>query len=250
MKGGTINFADSCWQEFSLLYSRLEHLFVSIDISCPYGLPHVATFHQATFAPLSEHAMELFLAAGYRRNGNCLYNMHCKSCQACTPIRIHPDEFKPNRNQRRAWKKNRDVQVSILPLRQNVECLELCEKFLQDRYPKESNTARGYYRDFFFNNIVNSAQIQYRVKDRLIGNAIIDMGYNWLNAVYFFFDPEQAHRSLGTYNILYLIELCQQWEIERLYLGYVIDSVPAMSYKKHFKPYYLFHLNSWQKQKM
>jgi len=247
MGNRTLRFSDNHWQEFSLLYSRLEHLFVSIDIDCPYGLPHVATFHQATFAPLGEHAMELFLAAGYRRNGNCLYNMQCPTCSACTPIRLHPHEFRANRSQRRTLKKNLDLQVSIVPLRQNLECLQLCDKFLQERYPRENNTARGYYRDFFFNNIVNSAQIQYRVDDRLVGNAIVDIGYNWLNAVYFFFDPEESRRGLGTQNILYLVELCRQWEVERLYLGYVIDSISAMNYKKNFKPYYLLSNNRWQK---
>lgn len=247
MRGRSNHFTDTYWHEFSTLYSRLEHLFISIDIDCPYGLPHVATFNQATFAPLSEHAMELFLAAGYRRNGNCLYNMRCAACQACTPIRLHPHDFKANRNQRRTLAKNHDIEVSILPLRPNLECMQLCDAFLQARYPGENNTAQGYYRDFFLNSIVNSAQVQYRVKDRLVGNAIIDLGYNWLNAVYFFFDPQESQRSLGTHNILSLIELCQQWEVERLYLGYVIDSVPAMSYKKNFKPYYLFLDHLWEK---
>jgi arginyl-tRNA--protein-N-Asp/Glu arginylyltransferase len=247
MGNRTLQFSDKHWQEFTLLYSRLEHLFVSIDIDCPYGLPHVATFHQATFAPLGEHAMELFLAAGFRRNGNCLYNMRCAACDACRPIRLHPHEFRPNRNQRRTLRKNGDLRVSIVPLRQNMECLLLCDKFLQARYPGENNTARGYYRDFFFNNIVNSAQIQYRLGGRLVGNAIVDIGYNWLNAVYFYFDPEESRRGLGTQNILYLVELCRQWEVERLYLGYVIDSISAMNYKKNFRPYYLFTGNRWQK---
>ena len=227
------------------MLSRVEHLFVSIDIDCPYGLPHVATFHQATFAPLSERAMELFLTAGYRRNGNCLYSMRCAECSACVPIRLHPSKFCPNRNQKRTSRKNRDVGITILPMQPDLENLELCEKFLQARYPRENNTARGYYRDFFLNNIVNSAQLQYRVGNRLIGTAIIDIGYNWLNGVYFFFDPDESHRSLGTLNILHLADLCLQWEIEYLYLGYYIESVSAMSYKSNFRPHYVLSTDKW-----
>ena len=159
MRDVTFTYDEKCAGEFARLLSRVEHLFISIDISCPYGLPFVARFHQATFAPLSERAMELFLAAGYRRNGNCLYNMQCPQCSACMPIRLHPDEFRPNRNQRRALRKNKDVQMAILPLQADQETLQLCEKFLQRRYPRENNNALGYYRDFFLNNIVNSAQI-------------------------------------------------------------------------------------------
>jgi leucyl-tRNA---protein transferase len=239
------NYDERCRNEFTILHSRVAHLFVDIDIACPYGLPYVATFHQATFAPLSERAMELFLAAGYRRNGNCLYTMLCHECTECIPIRLHPAEFSANRNQKRALSKNHDVEKTLLPLQPTKEDYLLCEKFLQSRYPRENNTAVGYYRDFFLNTIVNSTQLQYRVGDRLIGTTIIDIGYNWLNAVYFYFDPAESRRSLGTYNILCLIDLCREWEIEFLYLGYYIQSVPAMSYKANFHPHCLLVGNSW-----
>lgn len=238
-------YDEHCSREFSSLLSRVDNLFVSIEIECPYGLPYVATFHQATFAPLSERAMELFLSAGYRRNGNCLYNMQCAECSACTPIRLHPGEFHVSRNQKRTLKRNQDVTAKLLPLRVDVENLELCETFLRKRYPKENNSAHGYFRDFFLNNIVSSAQIQYRVKDRLVGAAIVDIGDNWLNGVYFYFDPEESSRSLGTYNLLHLIEICRKWEIEYFYLGYFISSVSAMSYKSRFRPHYLLENNKW-----
>ena len=245
MRDVTFTYDERCRAEFSSLISRVEHLFISIDIACPYGLPYVASFHQATFAPLSERAMELFLAAGYRRNGNCLYNMLCANCSACIPIRLNTLDFRPNRNQKRTLKKNQDVEMAILPLQPDLETLDLCEKFLQIRYPRENNNASGYYRDFFLNNIVNSAQIQYRINGRLVGVSIIDIGYNWLNAVYFYFDPAQSKRSLGTYNILKLVDLCLEWDVEYLYLGYFIESVPAMSYKSNFRPHYILESDRW-----
>lgn len=242
-----LTYDECCRKEFSSLLMHVEHLFVNIDIGCPYGLPYVATFHQATFGPLSERAMELFLAAGYRRNGNCLYNMACAACSACIPIRLHTSRFCPNRNQKRVFTKNSDVTKSLLPLKVTDEDLALCEKFLQARYPRENNTAKGYYRDFFLNRVVNTIQLQYRVRDRLVGTSIIDIGYNWLNAVYFYFDPDESRRSLGTYNILCLVELCREWEIEYLYLGYYIRAVPAMNYKAKFRPHYLLSGNEWQR---
>ena len=62
--------------------------FLDLQTVCPYGLPFVATFHQAMFCPIDQRIMELFLAAGYRRNGNCLYTMRCVGCSACIPIRL------------------------------------------------------------------------------------------------------------------------------------------------------------------
>lgn len=234
-----------CLSEYNTLFSRVSGLFVSIDIGCPYGLPHIATFHQATFAPISERVMELFLSAGYRRNGNCLYDMRCRDCSKCIPIRLHPAEFRPNRNQRRTYKKNADLDIKIVPLLPNEENYDLCERFLAERYPRESNSSLGYYRDFFQNHIVSSARIEYRLHEKLVGASIVDIGYNWLNAVYFYFDPVLSSRSLGTYNILQLVDLCRQWEIGFLYLGYLIESVPAMSYKEKFQPNYQLKNDTW-----
>lgn len=249
MRDTPFSYGERCRLEFQALIARVEHLFVDIDIDCPYGLSHIATFHQATFAPLSERAMELFLSAGYRRNGNCLYSMGCRSCHACLPVRLHSSNFEPNRNQKRAQRRNMDVKKEILPLIPDRDNLDLCEKFLQVRYPKENNSALGYFRDFFLNNIVSSAQIQYRVDGVLVGTSVIDIGYNWLNAVYFYFDPDESKRSLGTYNILHLVDLCREWEIEYLYLGYLIRDIPAMSYKANFKPHYMLKDNCWKCEK-
>jgi len=246
MREASIPYDMKCALEFNSLISRVGHLFIDIDIICPYGLPEVATFHQATFAPLSERAMELFLAAGYRRNGNSLYSMRCPDCSACIPIRLKISKFLPNRNQKRALRKNSDLTTEITPLAPNLENLELCDRFLEARYPKENNSARGYFKDFFLNNIISSGQIQYRHQGKLLGSGIVDIGYNWLNAVYFYFDPEESKRSLGTFNIMHLVEICLEWEIEYLYLGYLIHAVPAMNYKRNFRPHDIFRNGEWK----
>lgn len=246
MRQTPISYDERCRLEFTALIARVEHLFVNIDIDCPYGLPYIATFHQATFAPISERAMKLFLSAGYRRNGNCLYDMRCRSCHSCQAIRLHASTFKPNRNQKRAWSRNDDLTVEMLPLALNQENLDLCNKFLAARYPKENSSAAGYFRDFFHNNIVSSAQIQYRLDGKLVGTSIVDLGYNWLNAVYFYFDPDISKRSLGTFNILHLVDLAKEWDIEYVYLGYLIKEVASMSYKSKFRPYYLLRKDKWE----
>ena len=236
-----------CGQEFSQLQHRLDRYFINMSMDCPYQLPYTATFYQALFGPITDHIMELFLSAGYRRNGNSLYTMRCADCSQCTPIRLQPDEFKPNRNQRRVAKRNSDISVHFNSVQMSEENLELCEHFLRSRYPQKNNTALGYYSGFFLNQIVTSLELHYRKKGRLLGNGIIDIGENWMNAVYFYFDTAEADRSLGTYNILTMIDFCLQKKIEYLYLGYFIEDLPAMDYKANFKPYYLKINADWQK---
>ncbi len=240
------DYDEECALEFALLRKNIEKYFIDITVDCPYDLPHHATFYQAMFGPISERTMELFLAAGYRRNGNCLYAMNCTECSSCVPIRLYPSLHQPNRNQRRVWRKNQDLSISLGVISPNIEKLEVCEKFLKARYPYAGNTAEKYYSGFFLNKIVTTFEINYHLGDRLIGSAIIDMGYNWLNAVYFFFDPAEEKRSLGTYNILTLVDFCRRKNIEYLYLGYYIEDVSSMNYKQKFKPNYLYIDSHWQ----
>ena len=103
----------------------------------------------------------------------------------------------------------------------------------------------SYYSGFFLNHIVNSLEFHYRVDGRLIGNGIIDIGERWMNAVYFYFDTAEARRSLGTFNILTMIDFCIQKSIDYLYLGYFIPDVSAMNYKSKFRPYYLKLGEEW-----
>lgn len=238
-------YDQQCANEFAQLQQKLEKYFVEVDIECPYELPHTATFFQGMFGPVPDATMELFLAAGYRRNGDFLYTMHCKNCNECIPIRLYPPDFLPSRNQKRTRTKNKDVEVSLDLLNSSEENISLCEKFLQRRYPSQNNSGAGYYSSFFYNTIVTTVEINYRVAGQLLGVGVVDVGDNWMNAVYFYFDPDQSERSLGTFNILTMIDLCLKMKIDYLYLGYHIDSVSAMNYKLRFKPYFLFREGQW-----
>lgn len=226
--------------------TRLADYFYDTSIQCPYGLNHTAVYRQALFGTLTERILGTFLASGYRRNGNCIYTMACPECSACIPLRIDPVEFVPNRNQKRVIKKNRDVSAKIRSLEISAEKLDLCNTYLRTRYPGKGSTAEEYYTFFFLNSGDCTFEISYRTEKRLIGVAIVDVSPDWLNAVYFYFDPREAKRSPGTYNVLHLIDFCKQHRIKSLYLGYWIKEVRAMSYKANFKPHYLLENNIWR----
>jgi arginyl-tRNA--protein-N-Asp/Glu arginylyltransferase len=57
-----------------------------------------------------------------------------------------------------------------------------------------------------------------------------------LSTVYFYFDPEFAPLSPGTWSALYEIHLAQQWRLSHYYLGYYIPGCPSMNYKARFRP--------------
>jgi arginine-tRNA-protein transferase len=224
---------------------ELETYFVESSIDCPYGLPNKAVYHQALFDTLPDFLMDIYLAAGYRRNGNIIYNMHCNDCTACVPIRVIPEEFRPNRNQKRVLKTNHDMEVEVSPLQCSDGNLALLQKFLDSRYPGRKSSAIDYYSGFFLNHICNTIEFRYFAEGSQIGVAIVDLSDLWLNVVFFYFDPKAGKRSPGTFNILYLIDFCLQKKIKFVYLGYCINEINAMRYKAYFKPHYIFKKDAW-----
>lgn len=238
-------------QEFSendrLFLDNLELHLRDVLAECPYGLPHQAIYRTGQFRVIPKEIMGVLLAAGYRRYGNTIYTMRCKGCRSCVPIRLEPDEFSPNRNQRRSAKRNSDLVTTQTPLAAGQQETELLQRFFTSRYPSKNNTATDYYAGFFLNSSNFSRAIHHYANGNLIGVSIIDIGETWLNAVYFFFDPESSKRSLGTFNILNLVDLCKEQNILHLYLGYWLEKSRAMNYKATFLPHHILVDNVWVK---
>ena len=233
---------------FGAAVGDLERFFYHATAECPYGMAPEAVYHQAVFGHLSDEAMGSLLARGYRRNGNCVYTMHCRDCNLCVPIRLQPESFRPNRNQRRIWKKNQDVTVEIAPLVMSRENTVLLQDFLAARFPTGDSNGASYYSAFFITTIARCFEIRYRIAGALLGVAIVDAAPAWMNAVYFFFDPHQRQRSPGVLNLLTLAHLCRTHKIGHLYLGYWIDGHANMSYKNAFRPHELLIDGIWQQR--
>lgn len=230
---------------FSLpLANYLQH-FYQVTADCPYGFGEKAVYNQQYLGKLPDNLFGQFLAAGFRRNGSILYSMLCHNCSRCIPIRLDVEEFLPNRNQRRALKRNLDLEITMKALTITEEKLTLCGKFIEERYQGRVESAVDYYGSFFAGNLSQVMEIEYRDRGRLIGNAVIDLGRQWMNAVYFYFDPLEVRRSLGTFNIMTMVDICRQKGIDHLYLGYLIRELSSMSYKENFRPYYILEDGLW-----
>ncbi len=229
------------------ILASLAEYFSDIPVECPYGLPQVAVYHQASFCNLPGNLLALFWAAGYRRNGNTIYAMRCRGCESCVPIRLEPETFRRSRNMERVWRRNRDLTVEFGPITVSDERLALCELFLASRYPGHSGSARDYYSGFFLSGMPNTAELTFREGGRLVGVSVVDIGPESMSAVYFYHDPAQARRSLGTFNILFLADLALRERLRYLYLGYWLEEVAAMRYKSRFTPHFLLRAGQWQR---
>ena len=90
---------------------------------------------------------------GFRRSGNHLYRPHCGSCDACIPARIPVRDFSPNRTQRRALRRNDDLEVELTGDIRDQSAFDLYRRYIEarhadgDMYPPD----REQYESFLSN---------------------------------------------------------------------------------------------------
>src|SRR5437762_1574198 len=72
---------------------------------------------------------------------------------------------------------------------------------------------------------------------RVIGSGICDMCDQSLSSVYFYFEPAEARRGLGTFSALKELAAARRMGVPYYYLGYWIDGCMSMQYKARFNPH-------------
>jgi arginine-tRNA-protein transferase len=198
-------------------------------------------------AVLDTSIYDRLAVAGFRRSGNDLYRPACPGCSACIPLRV-PVDYVRSRKQQRAWKLNQDLDCTILPADFRKDHYELYKTYLEARHPDGgmADTDQNQYMEFLTSYWSETRFIEFRLDQKLVAVAVTDYLNNALSAVYTFFSAEHSRRSLGTYSILYQLELAKQLGFSWVYLGYWIDACTKMGYKADFQPCEIFQDGQWQ----
>jgi arginine-tRNA-protein transferase len=181
-----------------------------------------------------------FMDAGFRRTGTVIYQPVCEGCSACVQIRVPVDRFKPNRSQRRSRARNADLRVSVGPPVLTDEKLSLYSRYITQWHGQEPGSGeidRQNLQSFLYESPVDTLEFCYRDSTgQLLGVGICDICRQSLSAVYFYFDPDQSRRSLGTFSALIEIDFARECRIPFYYLGFWVDGCKAMKYKSSFNP--------------
>lgn len=223
-------------------------LFSDSERACPY-LPNRLARSRAFWAERVAPAMyEQFMDAGFRRSGNVLYQPICRNCRACQPIRLRVSLFKPNKSQRRCRRRNADLQISSAVPAATDEKFELYRRYIRDWHGRSMDEDRASFERFLYESPVDSMEFCYRdQKGRLLAVGICDVGPASLSSVYFYFDPTDSGRSLGTFGVLCEIEHAVKHHLPYYYLGYWVADCRAMEYKSAFHPHELLcHDQVWR----
>lgn len=184
---------------------------------------------------------------GFRRSGGYIYRPHCPHCQECISVRVPVKRHVYSRNEERAIRRNSDVKISITPGRYRDEHFDLYRRYINDRHNDGSmaNPSKSDYHRFLICDWTDTLFFEYRVNRILVAVAVCDLTNSGLSAVYTFFDPDYASRSLGHYAILNQIHETRLRDLEYLYLGYWIRNCSKMSYKRRYKPLEAYLNDQW-----
>jgi arginyl-tRNA--protein-N-Asp/Glu arginylyltransferase len=192
---------------------------------------------------------DLLTHGGFRRSQSIAYRPACEGCRACVSVRVVAKDFRPSRSMRRIMDRNGDVLADMRQASPTSEQYSVFRAYLDARH-RDGGMADMTVLDYAMmveDSHVETRTVEYRLRNAdsgatsrssgaLIAVALTDVLSDGLSMVYSFFDPDEDHRSLGTYMILDHIGRARRMGLPYVYLGYWVRGSRKMDYKSRFLP--------------
>lgn len=223
-------------------------LYLSAPHECPYIQGESATsLLLDPAASVSDQMFSVAIESGFRRSGKTVYRPHCSTCQACKSVKIDVQNMQLNRSQRRALARNKDIQTQFVEPMFDEHHFQLYCRYQTWKHPGDSmdHGDRFKYEDSLIRSSVQSAFLEFHLEQKLVAISVVDVAAQGLSAVYTFFEPELANRSLGRFAVLTLVNKAREMGLDYVYLGYWIKDCSKMSYKSEYRPLLMYDGTAW-----
>ena len=217
---------------------HLRQAFFAQPARCEYLPDRIARLEFIQADDMTNDEYLGWLRSGWRRFGNFVFHPACHGCRMCQSVRVPVSSFALRRTQRRIWKSNTGVvSLTIGEPEPSDEKRRLYHAFHQHQHlAKGWPPPDGDALDSFADNPFPTEEWCYFVDGKLVGVGYVDALADGLSAIYFFHDPEERRRSLGTFNVLSIIDEARRRQLPWVYLGYYVKGCQSVEYKGRFMP--------------
>src|SRR5688572_33037297 len=102
------------------------------DHACPYLPGRIARSRGFWAEEMPDEWYVGFMDASFRRSGHVVYQPVCRGCRACVSIRVPVDRFTPSKSQRRCWRRNQDLALTVGKPELTDEKFKVYQKYTRD----------------------------------------------------------------------------------------------------------------------
>ena len=215
--------------------------FCMLDYECAYLPEKNVRMNYKHIEEATQSYNSALISRGWRRFGCYYFHPICNGCNECKSIRIDVNNYQLRKSQKKAIKRNKETQIIIQKPTLSQAHIDLYNKYHSFKHKKDDWSHRNISPREYKENFVEGAhdfgkEVLYIKDDVLIGVDLIDILDDGVSSIYFYYDPDFSELSLGTYSLLYQIELAKVLDLPWIYLGYWVDGCKAFAYKPNFQP--------------
>lgn len=215
--------------------------FCMLDYECAYIEGNSVRMNYKYIEDATKAYNTALINRGWRRFGCYYFHPICNGCDECKSLRIDVNNFKLTKSQRKSIKRNRDTEIIIQKPTISKAHIQLYNKYHSFKHQKDNWSHRNISTREYRENFIEGAhdfgkEVLYIKDEKLIAVDLIDVLDDGISSIYCYYDPDYPKLSIGTYSLLYQVELAKVLELPWIYLGYWVEECKAFSYKPNFQP--------------
>ena len=218
-----------------------EFWFTPPPSPCAYLPAETCRLDYRLVPGLDEAKFAALLNRGWRRFGYQLFRPRCPACARCRSLRVKVAGFQPNKAQRRALARNRDVRLEVRPAGVSDAHVDLYNRYhrfmaAERGWAEQTISRREYAEHFLGGQFGFGFDFLYFLGESLVAVGLVDVTPAASSSAYFFHEPSLRARSLGVYSMLRELEYVRGCGTPHHHLGYWVPECPSMLYKGTYRP--------------